>query len=121
MYNGLPKPAKEKILTDKKLTSITTTEDGVTATCADGSVFHGSIIIGAERRLQQDTPSNAQPCSEREFDSTVGPPTPIHGDIPASLRVIPFTFAGWSGVRYPVEGEVDNVLQRAGAWLVLPV
>ncbi|GFF97683.1 3-(3-hydroxy-phenyl)propionate/3-hydroxycinnamic acid hydroxylase [Aspergillus udagawae] len=48
MYNGLPKPAKEKILTDKKLTSITTTQDGVTATCADGSVFHGSIVIGAD-------------------------------------------------------------------------
>ncbi len=48
MYNGLPEAAKEKILTDKKLTDLTTTRDGVTATCADGSVFHGSIIIGAD-------------------------------------------------------------------------
>lgn len=48
MYNGLPEAAKEKILTDKKLTDLTTTCDGVIATCADGSVFHGSIIIGAD-------------------------------------------------------------------------
>ncbi|OQE46716.1 hypothetical protein PENCOP_c001G01213 [Penicillium coprophilum] len=48
MYNGLPEGAKEKILTDKKLTDLTTTHDGVTATCADGSVFHGSVIIGAD-------------------------------------------------------------------------
>lgn len=48
MYNGLPKLAKEKILTNKKLADLTTTADGVTATCADGSVFHGSMIIGAD-------------------------------------------------------------------------
>lgn len=48
MYNGLPVTAKEKVLTDKKLTDITTTQDGVTATCADGSVFRGSIVIGAD-------------------------------------------------------------------------
>ncbi|PIG69124.1 hypothetical protein AARAC_011696 [Aspergillus arachidicola] len=60
MYNGLPEAAKEKILTDKKLTDLTTTRDGVTATCADGSVFHGSIVIGADgvysktRQLMRD-------------------------------------------------------------------
>ena len=48
MYNGLPVTAKEKVVTDKKLTDITTTQDGVTVTCADGSVFRGSIVIGAD-------------------------------------------------------------------------
>ncbi|KAJ5681295.1 hypothetical protein N7455_007604 [Penicillium solitum] len=48
MYNGLPGNAKEKVLTNKKLTGITTTQDGVTATCTDGSIFSGSIIIGAD-------------------------------------------------------------------------
>ncbi|GFF60405.1 3-(3-hydroxy-phenyl)propionate/3-hydroxycinnamic acid hydroxylase [Aspergillus udagawae] len=97
MYNGLPKPAKDKILTDKKLTSITTTQDGVTATCADGSVFHGSIVIGADGVYSRTRQVMRNLALKRELDSTVGPPTPIHGDIPASLPVIPFTFAGWPG------------------------
>ncbi|GFF29079.1 3-(3-hydroxy-phenyl)propionate/3-hydroxycinnamic acid hydroxylase [Aspergillus udagawae] len=98
MYNGLPKPAKDKILTDKKLTSITTTQDGVTATCADGSVFHGSIVIGADGVYSRTRQVMRNLALKRELDSTVGPPTPIHGDIPASLPVIPFTFAGWPGL-----------------------
>jgi 2-polyprenyl-6-methoxyphenol hydroxylase-like FAD-dependent oxidoreductase len=48
MYNGLPETAKKNILTDKKLTDIKTTQDGVTVTCADGSIFQGSIVIGAD-------------------------------------------------------------------------
>ena len=48
MYNGLPKIAREKIHTDKKLTGITTAPDEVSVTCADGSVFYGSIVIGAD-------------------------------------------------------------------------
>ncbi|OJJ07620.1 hypothetical protein ASPVEDRAFT_88860 [Aspergillus versicolor CBS 583.65] len=60
MYNGLPETAKAKILTDKKLTDITTTADRVTATCVDGSTYHGSILIGADgvysktRQLMRD-------------------------------------------------------------------
>lgn len=48
MYNGLPDQAKQKILTNKSLADITTTSDSVTATCADGSTYHGSILIGAD-------------------------------------------------------------------------
>ncbi|KAJ5692277.1 hypothetical protein N7462_001700 [Penicillium macrosclerotiorum] len=48
MYNGLPEAAKGKILTGKKLTGLKTTRGGATATCADGSIFHGSMIIGAD-------------------------------------------------------------------------
>lgn len=48
MYNGLPESARAKILTGKKLTDITTTAHGVTVTCADGSTYHGSIVIGAD-------------------------------------------------------------------------
>jgi 2-polyprenyl-6-methoxyphenol hydroxylase-like FAD-dependent oxidoreductase len=48
MYNGLPTAAKEKVLTDKKLVDIETDKTGVTVTCADGSVYYGSIVIGAD-------------------------------------------------------------------------
>ncbi|KAJ3466680.1 hypothetical protein MRS44_004244 [Fusarium solani] len=60
MYNGLPTTAKEKILTDKKVTDIKTCETNVTVTCADGSVYEGSMVIGADgvhsktRRLMRD-------------------------------------------------------------------
>ncbi|RAK94899.1 FAD-dependent oxidoreductase [Aspergillus ibericus CBS 121593] len=48
LYNGLPPAAREKILTDKKLVDIEMHQDGVTVTCADGSTFEGSIVIGAD-------------------------------------------------------------------------
>ncbi|KAL4811722.1 hypothetical protein BDW67DRAFT_194497 [Aspergillus spinulosporus] len=48
MYNGLPDTAREKIFTNKKVTALTTTQNGVNVICADGSVFHGSIVIGAD-------------------------------------------------------------------------
>ncbi|KAH8689350.1 FAD binding domain-containing protein [Talaromyces proteolyticus] len=48
MYNGLPPAVKEKILTDKKLVDIEMKPDGVKVTCADGSTFEGSIVIGAD-------------------------------------------------------------------------
>jgi 2-polyprenyl-6-methoxyphenol hydroxylase-like FAD-dependent oxidoreductase len=79
MYNGLPEPAREKILTNKKLTDLTTTQEGVTATCADGSVFHGSIVIGADgvysktRQLMRDIAlreNPSQPWTDPEHPYT---------------------------------------------------
>ncbi|KAH7143581.1 flavoprotein monooxygenase [Dactylonectria macrodidyma] len=60
MYNGLPAAAKEKVLTDKKLVDIETSKSGVKVTCADGSVYQGSMVMGADgvysktRRLMRD-------------------------------------------------------------------
>ncbi|GAD93915.1 hypothetical protein ANI_1_936034 [Paecilomyces variotii No. 5] len=48
LYNGLAAIAKRKVLTDKKVVNIQTTSNGVTVTCADGSTFHGSMVIGAD-------------------------------------------------------------------------
>ncbi|KAJ5597941.1 FAD binding domain-containing protein [Penicillium hordei] len=48
MYKCLPPVAREKVLTDKKLVDIKMKPDGVKVTCADGSAFEGSIIIGAD-------------------------------------------------------------------------
>ncbi|KAJ3542814.1 hypothetical protein NM208_g3898 [Fusarium decemcellulare] len=48
MYNGLPVSAKERVLTNKKLVDIEASETGVRVICADGSLYEGSIVIGAD-------------------------------------------------------------------------
>ncbi|KAH7014741.1 flavoprotein monooxygenase [Ilyonectria destructans] len=48
MYNGLPDAAKEKVFTNKKLVDIKTSRTGVKVTCADGSIYEGSVVIGAD-------------------------------------------------------------------------
>ncbi|KAK0615116.1 FAD binding domain-containing protein [Bombardia bombarda] len=42
------KEVRSQILTNKKLKSIDTTDTGVVVTCHDGSVYKGSIVIGAD-------------------------------------------------------------------------
>ena len=48
LYDALPAETQEKVLPNKKLSSIATTADGVIATCADGLSYTGSIVIGAD-------------------------------------------------------------------------
>lgn len=48
IYEGLPPAAKDKILTRKQVTHIVENEDSATVTCADGSTFVGSVVIGAD-------------------------------------------------------------------------
>ncbi|EWY79784.1 hypothetical protein FOYG_17074 [Fusarium oxysporum NRRL 32931] len=48
MYNGLPASAKEKVLTDKKVIDIETSTTGVRVTCTDGTVYKGSMVMGAD-------------------------------------------------------------------------
>lgn len=48
MYDGLPDEAREKVLTGKHVTDITSDKDSVRVSCGDGSFFEGSIVIGAD-------------------------------------------------------------------------
>jgi 2-polyprenyl-6-methoxyphenol hydroxylase-like FAD-dependent oxidoreductase len=48
LYHTLPVDAQSKILSNKKLSDITTTAEGVVATCADGSSHSGTILVGAD-------------------------------------------------------------------------
>ena len=48
LYNTLPAEAQHKILSNKKLSDIATTADGVIATCADGSSYSATALIGAD-------------------------------------------------------------------------
>jgi 2-polyprenyl-6-methoxyphenol hydroxylase-like FAD-dependent oxidoreductase len=46
MYHNFP--AKEKILTSKRCVDIESNADSVKVTTADGSVYTGDIVIGAD-------------------------------------------------------------------------
>ncbi|KAI0525605.1 hypothetical protein F5B22DRAFT_642613 [Xylaria bambusicola] len=48
LYKSLPESAKARIHVRKRVVRIDVTDDGVTVHCADGSVEHGSIVIGAD-------------------------------------------------------------------------
>ncbi|KAM5347650.1 hypothetical protein ACJ41O_007474 [Fusarium nematophilum] len=48
MYNRLPAEAKAKIHLGKSLADIESYENGVKVTCTDGSLYEGSVIIGAD-------------------------------------------------------------------------
>lgn len=67
MYNGLPAGAKEKVYTGKKVVNIETNPNGVRVMCADGSVYQGSMVIGADgvhsktRHLMRDIALNGDP------------------------------------------------------------
>ncbi|KAJ4256003.1 hypothetical protein NW762_009077 [Fusarium torreyae] len=48
IYGGLPDSAKTRYLRGKRVQGIETTSDGVEVTCTDGSLFWGSLAIGAD-------------------------------------------------------------------------
>ncbi|KAJ9148540.1 FAD binding domain-containing protein [Pleurostoma richardsiae] len=72
MYNGLPAAAKEKVLVNKGVVNIESGETGATVTCTDGSVYHGTIVMGADgvhsktRRLMRKTALREDP--KRNWD-----------------------------------------------------
>ncbi|KAK7747518.1 hypothetical protein SLS53_001773 [Cytospora paraplurivora] len=47
-YEGLRNEDQARIHTGKKLATIENTSDGVIVTCADGSIYEGSIVLGAD-------------------------------------------------------------------------
>lgn len=48
LYDNLPQEVRAKVLVNKKVVNIETRPDGVQVTCADGSTFEGSIVVGAD-------------------------------------------------------------------------
>ncbi|KAJ3455850.1 hypothetical protein MRS44_017332 [Fusarium solani] len=48
LYDNLPDAAKTRYLPGKKLVDIVVTSTGTDVTCTDGSVYSGSIVIGAD-------------------------------------------------------------------------
>ncbi|KAF5657976.1 hydroxylase [Fusarium heterosporum] len=48
LYNSLTSDQKTKILTEKKVSDIIPSADGVTVSCHDGTSYEGSIVIGTD-------------------------------------------------------------------------
>ncbi|KAJ5521811.1 hypothetical protein N7527_005926 [Penicillium freii] len=73
LFESLPTAAKDRYLLNKKVDSIESDETGVRVTCADGSTYDGSIVIGADgvhsktRRIirEQALEEDPQPGRER--------------------------------------------------------
>jgi 2-polyprenyl-6-methoxyphenol hydroxylase-like FAD-dependent oxidoreductase len=79
LFESLGEADRSRILTDKKVVDIKSDASGVEAICGDGSVYHGSIIIGADgvhSRVRQAMralallSSTANNNDERPFVST---------------------------------------------------
>ncbi|KAJ0413288.1 hypothetical protein BJY00DRAFT_319930 [Aspergillus carlsbadensis] len=129
MYNGLPQTAREKVLTDKKLTGLARTIDGVTATCADGSVFHGSVVIGADgvhsktRQLMRDLALRDNP-----HRTWAEPPNPytatyqlLYGSFP-SPSPSPAASVASAGQGYDVQSAGKAIMYFSGterSWFFL--
>ncbi|KAH8898535.1 FAD/NAD(P)-binding domain-containing protein [Thozetella sp. PMI_491] len=47
-YDTLPEEAKARILTGKKVVGLDMADDGVSVTCADGTTYHGSMVVAAD-------------------------------------------------------------------------
>ncbi|KAK3360646.1 hypothetical protein B0T25DRAFT_473991 [Lasiosphaeria hispida] len=48
LHDGLPIEAQAKLLPNKKVTCVSTGTDGVIVTCADGTTYTGTIVVGAD-------------------------------------------------------------------------
>ena len=70
IYDNLPEAAKAKVLAKKQVEAISQTDDNVTVTCADGTSYTGSILIGADgvysftRRYMREQTLKANPKAD---------------------------------------------------------
>ncbi|KAF4983206.1 hypothetical protein FDECE_17355 [Fusarium decemcellulare] len=48
LYESLPVEAQDRILGNKKVSGITSTPDGISVSCADGTSYDGTLVIGAD-------------------------------------------------------------------------
>lgn len=70
IYDGLKEEDQARVYTNKKLEGIEDTDDGVVVTCADGSTYEGSIVLGADgvhsqtRRLMRELSLRKSPDAE---------------------------------------------------------
>ncbi|KAH6638662.1 hypothetical protein BKA67DRAFT_596432 [Truncatella angustata] len=48
LFESLPRESQERMRPNKQVQNISTSKDGVTVSCTDGTSFEGSIVIGAD-------------------------------------------------------------------------
>ncbi|KAK7415129.1 hypothetical protein QQZ08_012428 [Neonectria magnoliae] len=72
LYDNLPEEAKSKYFLDKKVVAINSNDEGVRVTSDDGSIYEGSIVLGADgvhsitRNLMRDLALSEHP--ETDWD-----------------------------------------------------
>ncbi|KAB2102287.1 FAD-dependent monooxygenase [Alternaria gaisen] len=71
LLEGLPASAREKYHLSQKVIQITTSETGVTVTCANGKTYSGSMVIGADgvhsqtRKIMHNLSANSKYAASR--------------------------------------------------------
>ena len=48
LHDGLPPEAQGKLLPNKKVVDVHSGPDGVKVTCADGTSYDGTLVVGAD-------------------------------------------------------------------------
>ncbi|EKV04874.1 Aromatic-ring hydroxylase-like [Penicillium digitatum] len=120
MYETLPAAAKERYLLNKKLDSIESDETGVRVTCADGSTYDGSIVIGADgvhsktRRNMRELALKEDP--KRDWDAAV--------PFPALYRCLWCSFPRVGECGYATDTQSKDmstmfILGRERGWIFL--
>ncbi|KFH46112.1 3-hydroxybenzoate 6-hydroxylase-like protein [Hapsidospora chrysogenum ATCC 11550] len=77
LYDSLPDVPQNKVLTNKEVSSISSTQEGVSVSCADGSSYAGSLVIGADGA--ESTVNDEQPflatyrCLWMRFPTNISP------------------------------------------------
>ncbi|KXS10244.1 FAD/NAD(P)-binding domain-containing protein [Gonapodya prolifera JEL478] len=84
---------KDKVLTQVKINSIDQTDEGVTVTCADGTVYTGDVVVGADgvhsfvrgemwRSMEKDDPTLLPPGEKTAITVTFSAMFGIAKDVP---------------------------------------
>lgn len=114
LYSGLPPAAAEKVFTNKKLGSIKTHGAGVTVACTDGSVYNGSIVVGADgvhsttRHLMREAALKEDPL-RRDWDA--------EEPFPATYQLLfgAFPTPSEAGQGYDVQAKDKAIMYLSGS------
>ncbi|KAH6615392.1 FAD binding domain-containing protein [Boeremia exigua] len=110
LLNGLPKGAREKYLLSQKVVDISTSKSGVVVTCANGKIYSGSMVIGADGVHSQTRKIMHRLSAESRFSASRNPEPPFQ----ARYRCL------WSNLPRPCEagqGADTQGKDRSVMWL----
>ncbi|KAI4616989.1 uncharacterized protein J4E87_008501 [Alternaria ethzedia] len=120
LLEGLPDEARKKYCVGQKVVDIATTETGVVVTCANGTTFTGSMVLGADGVHSQTRKIMHNLSAEDRFSACRNPEPPFS----AHYRCL------WSNTPRPCAAGLGNNTQgkdrslmwitgRERAWLLL--
>ncbi|CAG5166710.1 uncharacterized protein ALTATR162_LOCUS6966 [Alternaria atra] len=110
LLDGLPKNAREKYLLSQKVVDIATNEAGVVVTCANGKIYSGSMVIGADGVHSRTRKIMHKLSAESRFSDSRNPEPPFS----ANYRCL------WSNLPRPCEaghGADTQSKDRSIMWI----